>query len=140
MRRTLSILSLLIGISPVAYAQHGRAPNDYYPVCFVGDMWTGVLSGVDDEKSEITLTYADPKRNKVETFTGVIEDGNTVSRQGGPPHALKPSELPLGTRLTVYYCFERKKVAGTKTTINKVFRIDNVPNLRKDYLVFRAFP
>jgi hypothetical protein len=140
MKRRSSVLILLLGIGTVAYAQHGHAPNGYYPLCYAGDMWTGVLSAVDDQKSEITLTYVDPKHNKAETFTGVIEDGYTVSRRGGPPHALKPSELSLGTRLTVYYCSERKKVAGTKTTINKVFRIDNVPNLRKEYLVFRAFP
>jgi len=140
MKCALSISSLLLGLSALASAQHSRAPNGYYPVCFVGDMWTGVLSSVDDGKSEITLTYVDPKQNRTETFTGVIQDGYTVSRRGGSPHMLKPSELPLGARLTVYYCFERKKVAGTKTTINKVFRIDNVPNLRQDYLVFRAFP
>jgi hypothetical protein len=140
MKRTLSMLGLFLGLCTVASAQHGGAPNGYYPLCYSGDTWTGALSAVDDEKREIALTYVDPKQNRTETFVGVIEDGYTVSGIGGPPHALKPSELPRGARLTVDYCTERKKVEGKKTTVNKVFRIEKVPNLKKEYFVFRAFP
>jgi hypothetical protein len=102
-------------------------------------MWTGTLGAVDDGERSITLTYVDPKHNTPETFVAVIQDGYTVSRRGGPPHQLKPSELPPGAQLTVYYCIEHKKVAGRKTTVNEVFRINNVTNLKKGMFEFKAF-
>jgi hypothetical protein len=139
MKPPVSILSLFLGLSALAYAQHRTAPNGYYPVCYAGDVWTGTLSAVDDDKREISLTDADPKHNGTETFVGVIKEGYTVSRRGGPPHELKPSELPLGKQLSVYYCMERKKVNGKKTTVNEVFLIDNVTNLTKGYSEFKAF-
>ena len=139
MKRTVLILSLFLGLGTLAPAQHRTAPTGYYPDCYQGDIWTGALSAVDDEKREIVLTYVDPKQNKTETFVGVIEDGYTVSRRGGPQHALMPSEFPRGARLTVYYCIEHKKVEGKKTTVNKVFRIDKVLNLKEERLVFKAF-
>jgi len=98
-----------------------------------------MLGAVDDGERSITLTYVDPKQNRPETFVGVIEDGYIVSRRGGPPHQLKPSELPLGAQLTVYYCIEHKKVGGGKTAVNEVFRINNVTNLKKGMFEFKAF-
>ena len=139
MKRTLPMLSLFLGLSSLACAQHGSAPPGYYPYCYEGETWTGALSAVDDAKREIALTYVDPKHNRTETFVGVIEGGYTVSRRGGPPHELKPSELPLRARITVYYCAERKKVDGKKTTVNNVFRIDRVTNLKEEHLEYKAF-
>ena len=139
MKSVLLLLSLSLGFGTPASAQHGTAPNGYYPGCSAGDMWTGTLGAVDDGEHSITLTYVDAKQNRPQTFVGVIKDGYIVSRRGGPPHQLKPSELPLGAQLTVYYCIEHKKVGGGKTTVNEVFRINNVTNLKKQMFEFKGF-
>ncbi len=112
MRYSFWALTLLWGSTSLALPQHGTAPTGYYPECLAGDVWTGTLTTVDDANRRITLTYTNPKHKQVETFVGVIEDGYTVSRRGGPRHELRPSELTLGTHLRVYYCEERKKVEG----------------------------
>ncbi|MBZ5566067.1 MAG: hypothetical protein LAP13_27070 [Acidobacteriia bacterium] len=139
MRKTLSILGLFLGFGSLTFAQHGTAPTGYYPACYMGDTWTGTLTTVDDAKRQITLVHEDPKHKRAETFVGVIEEGYTVSRQGGPHHELRPSELPQGMHLKVYYCGGIRKVDGKKTKVNTIFSIDNVTNFNERYLVFKAF-
>ncbi len=139
MKHTLSGVAFLLGFAALALAQRGTAPTGYYPGCFAGDIWAGTLTAVDDAKRQMTLTYIDPKHHRAETFVGVIEEGYTVSRRGGPRHELRPSELPLGAQLKVYYCEESRKVEGRKTKVDTVFAIDQVTNLKKGNLVFKAF-
>ncbi len=142
LKRTLPVALLAMGIaalSPSAMGQKKSATQGYFPLCFAGDVFSGVLTAADDSKSEITLTYTDPKDNTVQTFIGEIEQGYTVMRTTGPRHQLQPSELRLGKMLTVYYCSVQRKADGKKTKVHSVFFIEGVPNLATSEKYFMAF-
>ena len=139
MTRSLLAFTLFLGFSSSALAQHGEVKLGYFPVCYAGDTWTGSLTGVDDEKHELTLSYTDEKHNKTESFVGVLEDGYTVKERAGQPHLLKPSEFRLGTLITVFYCKGSKKLEGKKTPVNTIFEMDKAPNLKVQYKRYMAF-
>jgi hypothetical protein len=124
-RKTMKKLILTV-ISLTAFnvvlAQHGTAPAGYYPFGYSGDTWTGEVSSVNDETREITLTHK--KGDKTQTFTGVLVDGYTVKMKDGTDHVLKPSDLPKGTEVTVFYMSKRKKVEGKKVKYYEIFRLD----------------
>ncbi len=117
-------LSICLLLPLSAHAQHGTAENGYWPMGFNGDTWTGVVSAANDDTREITLTYT--KGDKTQTFTGVLQEGYNVKANDGTPHHLKVSEIPLGTRLKVYYMAREHKVEGRKVKYNEVFRLVSV--------------
>lgn len=117
-------LSICFLLPLLAYARHGSAENGYYPMGFHGDTWTGVVSATDDPAREITLVFT--KGSKTETFIGVLEQGHKVKSSDGTPHVLKASEIPLGTRLKVYYIPRERQVEGRKVTFNEIFRLVSV--------------
>jgi hypothetical protein len=117
---------LFTGLLP---AQHGTAPNGYYPPGYAGDTWTGEVTDVNDTTREITLTYR--KKNKMETFTGALELGYKVRSKSGGEHELKVSEIPLGTQLTVYYMAKWRKVERKKVEYYEILRLATVPSDKK---------
>jgi hypothetical protein len=109
-----------------AYAQKGAAEPDYYPMGYNGDTWTGEVTATDDIKRKITLSYK--KKDKEETFVGVLEEGYAVKMKDGSMRELKVSEVPTGTRIKVYYITETKKDAsGAKTKFNQIIKIRFLP-------------
>jgi hypothetical protein len=125
MQKLIPGMALCVLLPAVGQAQHGTAENGYYPMNYHGDTWTGVVSATNDETREITLTYT--RRDKTETFVGVLEVGHKVKSNDGSAHELKVSEIPLGTRLKVYYLERDRKIEGRKVKFNEIFRIIRAP-------------
>ena len=122
MTRTVFALLLFLICVILAFGQHGTAPTGYYPMGYAGDTWTGEVSATGDTTREITLTYR--KKDKVQTFTGVLQEGYKVQFRDGTQHELRLTEIPLGTRLRVYYMGKTRKVDGQKVKFHEIFRID----------------
>jgi hypothetical protein len=109
-----------------AYAQKGAAEPDYYPMGYNGDTWTGEVTATDDIKRKITLSYK--KKDKEETFVGVLEEGYAVKMKDGSMRELKGSEISTGTRIKAYYITKTKKDAsGAKTRFNQIIKIRFLP-------------
>lgn len=118
---------MIIALSSIGiHAQKGAAEPDYYPMGYTGDTWTGEVTGTDDSKREITLTYK--KKDKEESFFGVLDEHYSVKMKDGSTHELKVSEIPTGTRLKVYYITKTTKDAsGAKVKFNQIFKIRFLP-------------
>ena len=129
MKRILLATLILITIFGVARAQHGTAPNGYYPMGYHGDIWTGEVTAVNAANREITLTYV--KGEKRESFVGVLPEGYKVKLKDGSDHELKVSEIPIGARVTVYYLAKSRKVEGKKTNFYEIFRLTTAPRASK---------
>jgi hypothetical protein len=125
MRHTLFAACLLL-MAGILHAQHGTAPNGYFPMGYAGDTWTGDVSAVNDANREITLVYNNSK--KTETFVGVLQQGYKVKlEKDGSLAELKVSTIPIGTRLRVYYVAKDRKVNGQKEKFYEIFRMDFPP-------------
>src|SRR5215469_5014284 len=107
----------------VARPQHGAAENGYYPLQYAGDTFTGVVTAVDDASRSITLTYTNPTNAKTETLVASISEGYTAHWKDGTLHEVKPSDIPTGTRLKVYYMTTERKVEGKKVKTATIFLI-----------------
>jgi len=118
-------------------AQHGTAESGYFPPSYAGDTFSGTVTAVNDSSRELTLTYTDNANKKSETFVGVIADGYVARWKDGTAHPLKPSDLPVGTKVKVYYMTKQAKVDGKKTKINTIIQIKEAPNLGKQYATFQ---
>jgi hypothetical protein len=127
---------ILLLVSAVS-AQHGSATNGYYPDTYAGDTWTGVVTSINDSTGEFTLTYT--KGNKTETFVGIPENGYVVAPKNKPERPLKPSDIHVGTTVTVEYIPETKKIDGKKVTANTVININSIPNNIRRPMRFKAF-
>jgi hypothetical protein len=126
MNKLLLAPILIIVCFANVHAQKGTAESDYYPMGYNGDTWTGEVTATDDGKREITLSYK--KKDKEETFTGVLEEGYAVKMKDGSMHKLKVSEIPTGTRIKVYYMTQTKKDAsGSKIKFNQIIKIRFLP-------------
>jgi hypothetical protein len=119
----VALALLFFAFPTVASGQHGTAENGYYPVGYDGDTWTGAVTNVNDEAREITLTYT--KGDKTESFQGELEKGYKVKLKDGTMHEMRVSEIPLGTRLKVYYVTRWRKIDGKKTKYNEIFRLQS---------------
>ena len=125
MKLLLTALSLIICCG-FSFAQKGTAEPDYYPNGYSGDTWTGEIKAADDAKREITLSYK--KKDKEETFIGVLDEGYAIKMKDGTMHELKVSEIPLGTKIKVYYMTRTKKDdTGSKVKFNQIFKIRFLP-------------
>jgi len=136
MKIAAAFLGILL-IGGAVYAQHGTAPNGYYPAGYTGNTWTGVVSNVNEATGEFTLTYT--KGNKTETFVGVPEEGYVVAPKGGSERPLKLSDIHVGRTMTVFYNVLTNKVDGKKVTVNSVININSIPNNKKEMTHFTAF-
>lgn len=92
---------------------------------YAGDIFTGEVMAVNDATREITLTYRG--RKKDETFVGVLQEHYTLKDRNGTAREIKPSNIPIGTRLTVYYKLKKQKVEGKKVKSYSLFRITTPP-------------
>jgi 3D (Asp-Asp-Asp) domain-containing protein len=129
MNKVRSTISIVLFASTIAWAQHGTAPGGYYPMGYQGDTWTGTVTAVNDSTREITLSYT--KGDKTETFTGILQAGFSLKTKDGSMHEVKPSEIPLGTRLVVYYKPDAKKVAEKKVNFYEIFKLTTAPEPKK---------
>jgi opacity protein-like surface antigen len=122
-------LTLVIGafllLAACAQAQHGTAGNGYFPPGYSGDTWTGTVTSANDDTREITLTYV--KGDKQETFTGVLKAGLKATRRDGSQTEWKPSDIPIGSRIIVYYMAQSKKVEGKKVKYYEIFQFTSAP-------------
>ena len=125
MNKAILVLLLMLICSTVAVAQKGTAEPGHYPMNYNGDTWTGEVTGTNDDTREITLSYK--KKDKKETFTGVLEQGYKVKMKDGSYHELKVSDIPAGTRIRVYYVAKGEKVGGEKKKINNIFQVKFLP-------------
>jgi hypothetical protein len=126
MRRMLLGACLLLAVAGALHAQHGTAPNGYFPMGFAGDMWTGEVSAVNDANREITLVYTGKK--KTESFVGVVQEGYKAKLKDGSLAELKVSMIPIGRRLRVYYMAKDRKANGRKEKFYEIFQIDFLPS------------
>lgn len=120
MKGRLSLVLFAMFCTP-SFGQHGSAPQGYYPLGYAGDIWTGEVVSTDDATREITLTYTDGKKS--ETFTGILKENYQVKMKDGSMKELKPSGIPKGARITVYYEARTKKVDGKKEKYFEIFQV-----------------
>jgi hypothetical protein len=114
------LAAILLATLP-AFGQHGGAPPGYYPPGYSGDTWTGEVVSTDDTTREITLAYTNG--TKSETFTAVLKDNYQVKMKDGSMKELKPSGIPKGARITIFYQAKTKKVNGNKLKYYEIFEI-----------------
>lgn len=120
--RHMVFTALILSVAAGLQAQHGTAPNGYFPMGYAGDTWTGEVSAVNNASREITLVYNNGK--KTETFVGVLQQGYKVKLKDGSLAELKLSMIPAGTRLKVYYMAKDRKVSGRKEKFYEIFRME----------------
>jgi hypothetical protein len=117
---TIFLMTFCFGV----FGQHGTAPNGYYPVGYAGDTWTGEVVSTGGVTREIILTYLNGKKS--ETFTGFLKDNFQVNMKDGSLKELKPSGIPKGARITVFYQAKTRKVNGSKVKYSEIFQIHPV--------------
>jgi hypothetical protein len=120
MLRTITWLLSASFLPAAALAQHGSAPNNYYPDKYNGATFTGTVTEVKDD--QITLTYT--KKDKTDSFTGHLESNCLVPSVNGK--GMAATDLPLGTVITAFYNVETKKVNGQKQRDNVILAVSFV--------------
>jgi len=97
----MGVLVLVVASCLCAAGQHGFVEQQGYNKSgFRGDMWTGIVTTVDHDKSLITLQYE--RKGKVENFTGTLRPPLTILDADGNL-AKPPVQIKAGDRLRVYY-------------------------------------
>lgn len=129
MAKVILAIGLVLVIGATAHGQHGSAPAGYYPPTYAGDTWTGIVTSVSDQSREITLTYAN--KDKTETFIGILQAGYKINLKDGSTRELKPSNIPIGAHLIVYYTAATKKVDGKKIKTYEIFKLAQIVDDQK---------
>ena len=124
MKRALLSMVFWATLCAPVFGQHGSAPPGYYPMGYAGDTWTGDVVSTDDVTREITLTYTAGKKS--ETFTGILKENYQVKMKDGSLKELKPSGIPKGARITVFYQAKTRKVNGNKEKYYEIFEVTRV--------------
>jgi hypothetical protein len=104
----------------LSFGQKGTAEPDYYPQNYSGDTWTGIVTAVNEETREFTLTFK--KNDKADTFVGVLPKGFTHKMADGTDREIKLADL-MGMQLRVYYMSKTRKVNDQKIKYNDVFKL-----------------
>ena len=118
--RTLLLIAIVLVVSNgEALAQKGTAETDYYPMNYAGDTWTGVVTSVNEDTREFTLTYK--KKDKEETFVGVLAKEYRHKMADGTFQQIKLDDL-MGMTIRAYYMSKTKKVNDQKVKYNDVFK------------------
>src|SRR5215211_204658 len=120
MRELLLIIGIIILFSGVVVGQKGTAEPDYYPQNYHGDIWTGIVMAINEDTREFTLSYK--KKDKEETFVGVLPKGYTHKMADGKDHEITLDSL-MGMELRAYYIAKTKTVSDQKIKYNEVFKI-----------------
>ena len=124
MNRLPVAIGMILILAYTGLAQKGTAEPDYYPPNYAGETWTGQVTAVDENTREFTLTYK--KKDKDETFVGVLPKGYTVKLKDGKDHEVKLAEM-MGMRVKAYYITKTKKVNDQKIKTNEVFKVKFLP-------------
>jgi hypothetical protein len=114
---------LLLGSAASSNAQHGEAPDGYYPPGYMGDTWTGQVSAIDAAKREITLTATTKKG--AESFIAYLHENFTVQKNGKGVE-VKMTDFSVGQTLRFYYIPKTVKVDGQKVKRNEIIRVESV--------------
>lgn len=123
--RLLTAAAAIVVVVPVAFAQHGIARN--LQKGSLHDTWLGIVVSTDDASHEITLESAEGGS----TFTGVLKDGVSTRAKDGSRRQLRPSDIPKGSKIIVFYEEKRTKADNGKVKVyNEIFRIERATNLR----------
>src|SRR2546426_1790990 len=125
--RALLYVWCVVASSGIIWAQQGNiywgrrdTPPPYLsPLDYKGDIWKGEVVRTDNLTREITLTHR--KGDKSQSFIGMLREGYKVNLKDGSVHELKVSEIPIGTRLIVYYVTRTRDVGGKKEKYNRIF-------------------
>ncbi|HKB66837.1 MAG TPA: hypothetical protein VKC61_13355 [Pyrinomonadaceae bacterium] len=120
MRKLLLLTIVMVISTGASLAQKGTAEPDYYPQNYSGDTWTGVVTSVNEDTREFTLT--NKKSDKEESFVGVLPKGYTHKMAGGTNQEIRLADL-MGMKLRAYYMSKSRKVNDQKTKYNDVFKI-----------------
>ena len=121
-RQTPLVLAVVVGISPILFAQKGTAPSGFYSPSYHGDTFSGEVTKVEGDKT-VTLQYSHGA--KTETFTGTIADVCRAPLKSNA-HEFKElhlSAIPQGTVVTVFYNSEKRKDGDTKQIENVILGI-----------------
>src|SRR3982750_882218 len=119
MPKLLLLIAVVLTSSTLSFAQKGTAESDYYPMNYAGDTWTGVVTAVNEDTREFTLTYK--KNDKEETFVGVLPSEYKHKMADGTFQQIKLKDL-LGMTIRTYYMSKNKKVNDEKIKYNDVFK------------------
>jgi len=120
MTRILLIFVAAVLSAGVSLAQKGTAEPDYYPQNYSGDTWTGVVTAVNEDTREFTLTYK--KKDKEETFVGVLGKDYKHKMADGTLQQINLDDLK-GMTIRAYYMSKTKKAGDQKNKYNDVFKI-----------------
>lgn len=120
MQKLLLIIVIIILSTGVVLGQKGTAEPDFYPPNYYGDTWTGIVTTVNEDTREFTLSYK--KKDKEEIFVGILPKGYTQKMADGKDREVKLDDL-LGMQLRAYYISRTKKVNDQKIKYNDVFKI-----------------
>jgi hypothetical protein len=88
----------------------------------------GVVTAVSDQTREITLREIKKDPAKAKTFVGVLRKGLVGKAPDGTEVEIKPSDLPIGATITVYYLNrDRKDEQGNKIKFKYITRFEMEP-------------
>lgn len=119
MRKLLLLAILFVLSNGSALAQKGHASESgYYPTGYAGDTWTGVVTSVNEDTREFTLTYK--KKDKEESFVAFLAKEYRHKMANGTFEQIKLDDL-MGMTIRVYYMPKTKKVNDQKVKYNDVF-------------------
>lgn len=115
----------ILTVLPAAFGQHGTARN--LQNGSIHNAWLGIVISTNDTTREITLTSGG---GESETFTGVLKDHVSMKTKEGSIMELKPSDIPKGTKIIVYYEPKKAKADNGKVkSYNEIFRIQRSTNI-----------
>jgi hypothetical protein len=115
MKRALLAGLAIISLAPFAHSQKRST--------IMGDAFQGVVVSSNETTREITISYTDTDKNKTETSVGVLKPGYQMKMRDGTRRELQMSEIKPGLRIRVFYKNTSADVAGTKTKIAAINRI-----------------
>lgn len=125
-RLVLLAVPILI-VLPAAFGQHGTARN--LQNGSIHNAWLGIVISTNDTTREITLASGG---GESETFTGVLKDHFSMKTKEGSIKELKPSDIPKGTKIVVFYEPKKAKADNGKVkSYNEIFRIERSFNIVK---------
>jgi len=115
-----ALLALLVFLcTRTGFAQYGAAPNGYYPSGYGGDIFTGIVSAVDEMTGQITISFHTKK--KTETFVGHLQKSCDVPSKDGT--AMTALDLPIGTGVSVFFVTSVRKEGDTVVKENSIIGI-----------------
>jgi len=114
-KKRSAYLVIIVSFTVTSFSQQGIAPNGCYPSSYQGSIFTGEV--VDGPLDVLTL------KDK-EIFTGRFDAPCQVPTKDGKLGAMLPSDIPLGSKVTVFYYGNASKADGKAAKENIIIRIN----------------